>query len=180
MARGRLGGVRLVTMVNLLRTILVTLSATALLGACGGTPDRLNQSDEQPSLTKVEYQKAIWEIRGGPDSSRASQLYSAVVGDLPKEQCSEQTQALHDHLAAVTSKIAALRPPADAVAAQRQFLDAANESVRLVGVAADDVEQGTLTCGRPMNDRIYGMPSTKRAEEAIQDLEKLGYTVLGN
>lgn len=172
-----LGDVTLVAMVNLLRTILVALSAAALLGACGGAPDRPR---EKPALTKVDYQKAIWEIRGGPDSSRASQLYSAVVGDLPQEQCSEQTQALHDHLAAVTSEVAALRPPAEAVAAQEQFLDAANESVRLVGVAADDVVQGTLTCGRPMNDRIYGMPSTKRAEKAIQDLEKLGYTVLGN
>lgn len=162
------------------KVLTVGICAVGLLGACGDdTPPPLGEPPPA-ALTHDQYQKALWEIRGGQDASRATQLYFNVVGDLNKEDCAGKTHALHDHLDAIVRHVEGLRPPPEAEHAQRAFLEAAQESVRLVGVAADDVESGKLTCGEPMNSRIYGMASTKRAEQAIEELAKLDYNVLGN
>jgi hypothetical protein len=48
-----------------------------------------------------------------------------------------------------------------------------------VGAAADDVAAGELTCGQPLNQRIYGLPSTVQAQQAIDELERSGYRVFG-
>jgi hypothetical protein len=149
-----------------------------LLTACG---DEDPAGSGQPvALTHDQYERAIWDIRGGENASRASRLYTDVVGDRGKEDCSVKTHALHDSLDAMLRQVEGLHPPAEAENAQHDFLEAAAESVRLVGVAADDVDSDKLSCGWGMNRRIYGLPSTKRAEKAIDELTKLGYTVLGN
>lgn len=164
------------------RPLLVSLAMCVVLVACGDGSNqaRLGDDGQEPALTHDEYQQAIHGIVRGGSDSQATQLFFAVVGDLSKNDCSDKTHALHDALAATVGQVEGLRPPAEAEAAQRAFLDAANESVRLVGVAADDVDKGALTCGTPMNQRIYGMPSTKRAEQAIDELVKLGYYVLSD
>jgi hypothetical protein len=41
--------------------------------------------------------------------------------------------------------------------------------------AADDADAGTLHCGMAMNRRIYGLASTQRAEDALQELREKGY-----
>jgi hypothetical protein len=151
---------------------------SGLLAACGDEDPA--GSAQQAALTHDQYQQSIWDIRGGENASSASRLYFDVVGDLGKKDCSVKTHALHDSLAAMLRQVEGLRPPEEAESAQRDFLEAAAESVRLVGVAADDVDSGGLTCGRAMNDRIYDMPSTKQAEKAIEDLTKLNYNVLGS
>jgi hypothetical protein len=160
--------------------LLAGLAATALLVACGGgsSEDRVTEPTGR-ALTHAQYQQAIWDLRGSDATDRATRLFFAVVGELDTEECSTKTHALHSALAEVMRGVAALRPPTEAEPAQRAFLEAANASVRLVGAAADDVDAGTLTCGSAMNDRIYGLPSTHRAERAIDELTRLGYRVLG-
>ncbi len=44
-----------------------------------------------------------------------------------------------------------------------------------MGEAADEVADGELRCGQPLNDRIYGLPSTERAVRVIQRLHERGY-----
>lgn len=105
---------------------------------------------------------------------------NTVATEYDREPCSERVRAFHEHLRSIIRRVEDLRPPPDAEDGQREFLDAAQESVRLVGVAADDVGKGELRCGRPLNSRIYGMPSTKRAEPALSKLEKRGYVIFGN
>ena len=44
-----------------------------------------------------------------------------------------------------------------------------------VGEAAADVQRDLLSCGQPLNDRIYGLPSTNRAELVLSEYQKRGY-----
>jgi hypothetical protein len=58
---------------------------------------------------------------------------------------------------------------------QNEFVAAARESVAAVHDAGEDVEAGGLTCGTPMNQRIYGLASTTRAQRVIMELGRKGY-----
>ena len=171
-----------VTLRSVLGRVLRTATVVALLTACGNGAHegQLRAEGEQSALTPDQYQQAIWDIRSGEASRGAQRRFSDVVGDLSKKDCSDKTHELQDHLAAIMRQVEGLRPPEEAADAQRAFLEAANESVRLVGVAADDVDEGDLTCGTAMNKQIYDMPSTRQAEKAIDELVKLDYNVLGN
>jgi hypothetical protein len=58
---------------------------------------------------------------------------------------------------------------------QTRFLAAARASVDEVGEAAADIQRGLLSCGQPLNQRIYGLPSTDRAELVLGEYRKRGY-----
>lgn len=115
------------------------------------------------------------------DTRTATQLFTGAVAEsLDTRACEEKVRGLHERLGAILGAVEDLRPPDDAEAAQADFLAAANESLRLVGEAAEDVGDGDLACGQPLNRRIYGLPSTMRAEKAISRLEQLGYRIFGD
>jgi hypothetical protein len=76
-------------------------------------------------------------------------------------------------------RVAALDPPPAVAGIQREFLDAAWRSWRRLQTTGGAVAAGRVRCGRDLNDRIYGMPSTERAERAIGRLERRGYRVFG-
>jgi hypothetical protein len=60
---------------------------------------------------------------------------------------------------------------------QRRFVSAARESADLVGRAAGDATAGRLRCGRQMNRRIYGLPSTDRIDRMLIELREKGYII---
>jgi hypothetical protein len=45
---------------------------------------------------------------------------------------------------------------------------------------ADDVEAGRVDCGEEWNSRAYGLASTRRAEEALEELAARGYVIIGD
>ena len=105
-----------------------------------------------PALTHDQYQAAILRIVSGADAREASRLFTDVVAnDYASAECATRVGALRDHLRAIVDEAAGLNAPADAVGSQREFVSAASESVRLVGVAAADVGSGDLKCGAPLN-----------------------------
>jgi hypothetical protein len=75
----------------------------------------------------------------------------------------------------LVDRVEGLSPPEEVAQLQRQFVDDARESIWTVGEAADEVGAGTLHCGRSMNRRIYGLPSTERAEAVLGEYAKRGY-----
>jgi hypothetical protein len=158
------------------------MAAPALLGGCGetdGAPP--GQEVAQVRLTHSQYQDEIQTILRSEDSRLASSLFfDTVANGYDTEECSAKVRRFHDRLGSIIRQVEDLEPPSDAHDAQRDFLAEAKESVRLVGVAADDVGKSRLTCGQPLNKRIYGMPSTRRAEDALATLEERGYVIFGD
>jgi hypothetical protein len=161
--------------------VVAVLSTSAILAACGGEADgRAEPQDQSPTLTHAQYQQAIMRILRSDDTRDASRLFTeAVATEDASKACEERVRGLHDSLRSILGQVEALRPPPDAADAQRDFLTAAQESVGLVGAAADDVAEGDLTCGQRLNRRIYGLPSTQRAETALARLKERGYFVFG-
>ena len=166
---------------SMLRFSLAGFLAVSLVAACGRGSSGPELGSASPPLTHQQYQQAIQDIVTSDDARIAGTLYSAAVATtLEKGPCEKTVRGLHEHLSSIVGAVEALTAPADARAAQSDFLAAAQESVRLVAKAADDVGDGDLTCGQPLNQRIYALPSTMRAEKAIAELEGLGYRVFGD
>ncbi|MBA2323897.1 MAG: hypothetical protein H0V92_07795 [Pseudonocardiales bacterium] len=163
-------------------TIASLLCTSALLGGCGaGDADRLTQPSQPSGMTHDQYQQALYRIVSGDDSREATRLFfDAVATEYETKPCADKVDQLHKRLRSILVQVEDLHPPADAAGSQRDFLAAAQESVRLVGVAAEDIAHEQLSCGRPLNSRIYGMPSTARAEAALAKLKGLGYVVFGD
>jgi hypothetical protein len=80
----------------------------------------------------------------------------------------------------LVERVAALEPPSKVASIQGDFVKAARRSVERVGEIEDEVAAGEVSCGRQLNDLLYGMPSSDRAERAISGLEKHGYFVRGD
>lgn len=168
--------------VNGQRVVGACLTASMMLVACDSGSVRAPSKEANPQsvLTHAQYQDALHKVVTSADTRAATQFFSkAVASDDAGMPCSERVHGLEESLTSMLQQVMHLNPPPDAEAQQRAFLDAANESVRLVGVAADDVDEGRLRCGVELNKRIYGLPSTARAERAIQALEDRGYMILG-
>lgn len=85
----------------------------------------------------------------------------------------------YDEVHDLVERVAALNPPADVASIQGEFVAAARQSVDEVGTIRGQVKAGEVSCGQQVNDLLYGMPSSDRAERAISDLEKQGYFVFG-
>jgi hypothetical protein len=149
------------------------VAGVVLLAGCGGS------GSPQP-LSHDEYQAKIQAIVLG--AAPAGRLFSDVVyqsAEHPKTvaECGRKTAQLRDELQRIVDDVDALDPPADAAELQRRFVANARVSVASVGRAADAAARGDVHCGGEMNRRIYGLPSTERAQAAITELEQRGYRV---
>lgn len=98
-----------------------------------------------------------------------------MIGFGSPEQCKQDATRFHETLEEIVDRIEALRPPAEVEELHRAFLVHAHESVAEVGRAVEDVRGGSLACGLDLNRRIYGLPSTQRAEDVVSELHELGY-----
>jgi hypothetical protein len=129
-------------------------------------------------LTRRGYQRAIWRIVS--DMAKPTRLYDAlVVRGRPVAECSRLMWDFTGQVGGLLDRVARLDPPSAVAGIQREFLNAAWRSWRRLEEIGGDVAAGRVRCGRDLNDRIYGMPSTKRAERAIARLERRGYYVFG-
>jgi hypothetical protein len=151
--------------------LLLTLGATGCLG---------RGSEDQP-LTKDEYLARVRQIQ--QDAREADGLYFDLVvgqglGDA--KSCGAAATRFHDELERVLSEIQELEPPGDIEELHREFVGAARTSVDRVGEIAAGARGGNIHCGREMNDQLYGMVSTDRAERALEQIEARGYVIRGD
>jgi hypothetical protein len=146
-------------------------AATALLvclPACGSGDER---------LSKGEYEQRVLEIVQGRGQT-ATRLFGDIVVDSPRlegEECAARAREFHETLDGIVANVEELRPPAEVEELHEDFVTAASDSVAAVGDAVDDVEGGEVRCGQPLNERIYGLPSTDRAVAAIERFHERGY-----
>jgi len=140
-----------------------------LAAGCGAT-DR---------LSKGEYVDRLRAIESSPAAQEATRLYDHVVVDpaLPRPRCGSTMRTFEQRLDSIVDDVERLKPPQEAQELQDEFVDAARDSVAAVRAAGKDVEAGRLSCGRPMNDRIYGLDSSQRAERVIMELGRKGYII---
>lgn len=154
------------------RTLAVMGSVMALPAAgCGGDSSAVR-------LTKADYQARILAVL--EDASEPTRLYTdLVVGPRPRQQCAAGVATLKDQVGELVDRIAALRPPAPVQAAHDDFVEAARTSVDRIGTVREEVADGGISCGGELNQELYAMPSTKKAERAIARIERRGYFVFG-
>jgi hypothetical protein len=130
-------------------------------------------------LTSRGYQRAIARIVS--DTVEPTRLYDdLVVHGRPVAECSRLMWDFTGSVGRLLERVEALDPPPAAAPVQRDFLDAAWTSWHRLERIGADVAAGRVRCGRELNDLIYGMASTERAERAIARLERLGYVVFGD
>lgn len=122
------------------------------------------------------------EIEAGTDARSASQLFFELVVEpaLPEETCLARARDFDRNLHNIVDEFAALRPPRQVQSLQDRFVSAARESLGTVDDAVGDVRNGSLSCGMPMNRRIYGLPSTERAQQVLQEFRAKGYRIGAN
>jgi hypothetical protein len=145
------------------RLAVLPLIALALT-ACGSSAGQ---------LSKAEYTKRMQAIERRDEPSTGA-FWDVSGHNLPREMCVRETRDLQRAVQKIVDDARALKPPAELARFHNDFLANAQQSVDAVGAAADKVQRGELRCGREMNRTIYGMPSTDRAEKALQDLADHG------
>jgi len=138
-----------------------------LLAACGG--------EDQEPLSKAEYEREALALAEGKGSEAAGLFFEIVTGLIPPDECKVKATRFHETLEEIVAEIERLRPPQEVADLQRDFLVTARESVADVGRAVEDVQEGDLSCGFDLNKRIYGLPSTDRAEAIVSEYHELGY-----
>jgi hypothetical protein len=148
-------------------TISAAIGAFALVGvACGESDDRLSREEY--------FRESVRIVRDM--EPRASRLYyDLVVEALPRRQCAAKAGRFDGVLQAIVEAVEGMRPPAEIEALHDEFLRYARQSVAEVQRAATDAQEGTLSCGPEYNRRIYGLPSTERAQDVIATLQEMGY-----
>jgi len=136
------------------------LALCFVVGGCG--------SSESPRLSHDEYLQRIREITSDQAARTASRLFIKLVVEpgLPASTCGSTARLFHSNV-----------DENDVADLQRRFISAARESSDLVGRAAADATAGRLRCGRPMNRRIYGLPSTDRIDRMLIELREKGYII---
>lgn len=140
------------------------LFATLVVG-CGGD-DR---------LSKTEYEAAVLAIVRDLQPEADRLFFHLVANPYRRAECAAKSARFHEVLEQIVQRVEGLSPPEDVADLQRRFLGAARESVAEVGRAANDVRRGRLSCGQPLNHRIYGLPSTDRAQEVLAEYHRQGY-----
>jgi hypothetical protein len=129
-------------------------------------------------LTRRGYQQAISRIVS--DTVEPTRLFTAlVVRPRPVAECSRLMWDFTGRVGTLLERVTGLDPPPTVAGIQRGFLDAAWRSWRRLERIGGAVAAGRVRCGRDLNDRIYGMPSTERAERFIARLERHRYRVFG-
>lgn len=152
------------------------IAALAVAG-CGGEDGEQEQKREL--LSKSEYQAAILDVVD--DASAPTSLYTdLVVRSRPKDECERMMASFRDDVNRLVERVAALDPPSEVASIQDDFVAAARRSVNRVGAIQRQVAAGEVSCGRQLNDLLYGMPSSDRAQRAISELERHGYFVSGD
>ena len=153
--------------VKALRALLVIAVCVVGLSlpGCGG----------DSRLSKTEYEAAVLGIVRDLEPEAVRLFFDIVANDYPRRECATKTARFHGVLEKIVDRVEALRPPLEVAALQTRFLAAARTSVDEVGKAAADVRGGRLSCGQPLNGRIYGLPSTERAERLLDEYRKRGY-----
>jgi hypothetical protein len=128
-------------------------------------------------LSRAAYQRRIDAIVA--DTAGATALYDHLAGRRSVRRCAQLMWSFTGEVGRLLERVAALDPPLVAAKIQRDFLAAAWRSWHRLERIAGRVAQGSVRCGAELNERIYGRPSTKRAERAIARLERRGYRVFG-
>jgi hypothetical protein len=131
--------------------------------------------DGDSRLSKAEYEAAVLGIVRDLQPEANHLYFDIVANEYPLEECATKTARFHGVLKKIVDRVEALRPPSDVAGLQTRFLAAARMSVDEVGEAAADVSGGRLSCGQPLNQRIYGLPSTDRAEAVLSEYRDRGY-----
>jgi hypothetical protein len=152
-----MNGVRLFT--------LLGLAVVTVATACSG----------DSRLSKTEYETAVLGIVRNLEPEAGHLFFDIVANDYAREECGTKTSRFHGVLKEIVDRVEALRPPSEVADLQNRFLAAARMSVAEVGAAAADVRRGRLLCGRPLNHRIYGLPSTDRAQQVLSEYRERGY-----
>lgn len=148
-----------------LLAVLLPVAVGSLIG-CGG-------NEHEARLTKVEFQDAIYNLR----KTESGGDWLDLVIKRPQEECATKARAFHEELERFLAKVEELRPPADVEGALARALTAGRESADTIGEVVDQIEAGELSCGEEVNERIYDLPSTRRAETALRELQRHGYDV---
>ena len=151
------------------------------LSGCGSS------SSPPHRLSKSEYQQKLLEIMRSRTTREASdRFFKIVLGDratglteLRGRACSKSAREFAESIHAILDSVAALKPPRNIEALQTRFLKDARVSAEKIDEATRDAEAGRLACGRDMNSRIYGLPSTSRAQATVALIEGKGYLVFG-
>jgi hypothetical protein len=157
---------------------LALLAAGNLVVGCG----RDDHAPPGPRLSHDQYLQKMRELEAGVDARSASRLFFELVTEpgLPKETCLARARDFDRNLHDIVDKFAALRPPGPVQSLQNRFVSAARRSIETVDDAVRDVQHGSLECGLPMNRRVYGLSSTMRAEQVLQEFRKKGYRIGAN
>ena len=133
---------------------------------------------EGPRLSKDEYVSRLRALERSDLARESTNVYTKMAAYvLPQAECAENARTLHRDLDEIVDKVDALRPPLEVQRIQDDFVEAGRETVDTIGGLAREVEQGKLKCGRAYNQRAYGLPSTDRALQAIEELDRHGYRI---
>jgi hypothetical protein len=145
--------------------------------APGGEDDGRQQ--KQGQLSQSEYQTEILDVVN--DSPAPTTLYThLVVTSRTKDECSRMMVRFRDEVNDLVERVSALEPPSEVASLQADFVAAARQSVDRVGALQRQIAAGDVSCGQQLNDLLYGMPSSDRADRAIRKLERHGYFVYGD
>jgi hypothetical protein len=160
-------------------TLFLTLLVAGDLAVGCGSEDHARQV---PRLDHDQYLQKMRDIEAGADARSASRLFLKLVIEpgLPKERCLARAREFEQNLRNIVDEFASLGPPRPVQSLQDQFVSAARQSIKAVDDAVRDVQDGSLRCGPPMNRRIYGLPSTLRAEQVLQEFREKGYRIGSN
>lgn len=163
-------GHRFGRLVWLIGVVTVVAAGISLLTACGDTPAR--------RLSHDEYLREIRMIELSAAATDASQRFNDLVSaPRSKAGCRADAAALARDVRMVIDDVSALTPPDEVAAAHARFVDNAQATVSRFEELAKRVEAGNLRCGMPYNRLAYGLPSTLRAEHALQEFARLGYCI---
>jgi hypothetical protein len=135
-----------------------------------------------PRLDHDQYLQKMREIEAGAEARSASRLFLKIVIEpgLPQERCLARAREFDRNLHNMVDEFASLRPPRPVQSLQDRFVSAARQSIEAVDDAVRDVQDASLKCGMAMNRRIYGLPSTLRAEQVLQEFREAGYHIGSN
>jgi len=156
------------------RLVVPLVAMLILVAGCGASGGR---------LSKQEYLDRIRALESGELAREATDVFTKMALDdpaLPQAECAAKAHTLHQDLDEIVDEVDALRPPADVQSIQNEFVSAGRETVDTIGGLAQEVENGQLACGQAFNQRAYGLPSTARAQRAIEELGRHGYRLGSN
>jgi hypothetical protein len=146
-----------------------------LVGVCVGLLLTGSGCGGDSRLSKTEYETAVLGIVRDLEPEASHLFFDIVANDYALKECATKTSRFHGVLKEIVDRVEAVRPPSEVADLQTRFIAAARISVDEVDQAAADVRRGRLSCGRPLNLRIYGLPSTDRAQAVLREYRERGY-----